>query len=140
MATSATVLSTSQPFGSRTYRALLVGLVFVVLLLLALITLPPLTSSRADTLRTHLDTDVQVFADTLTAVENSVQESLRAREGLLAGGDLTNAGYTYHQTVVGLLDCGPALDTCMAQVNAALRKHLDPSKISVVKAGDFSKK
>jgi zinc protease len=27
-----------------------------------------------------------------------------------------------------------------AQVNAALRKHLDPSKISVVKAGDFSKK
>ena len=52
-------------------------------------------------------------------VENSLQESLRAREGLLAGGDLTNAGYTYHQTVVGLLDCGPTLDTCMAQVNAA---------------------
>ena len=53
------------------------------------------------------------------AAENSVQESLRAREGLLAGGDLANAGYTYHQTVVGLLDCGPTLDTCMAQVNAA---------------------
>jgi signal transduction histidine kinase len=51
--------------------------------------------------------------------ENSIQESLRAREGLLAGGDLANAGYTYHQTVVGLLDCGPTLDTCMAQVNAA---------------------
>jgi signal transduction histidine kinase len=52
-------------------------------------------------------------------VENSIQESLRAREGLLAGGDLANAGYTYHQTVVGLLDCGPTLDTCMAQVSAA---------------------
>jgi signal transduction histidine kinase len=52
-------------------------------------------------------------------VENSIQESLRAREGLLAGGDVANAGYTYHQTVVGLLDCGPTLDTCMAQVNAA---------------------
>jgi signal transduction histidine kinase len=52
-------------------------------------------------------------------VENSIQESLRAREGLLAGGDLANAGYTYHQTVVGLLDCGATLDTCMAQVNAA---------------------
>ncbi|WP_164842630.1 protein kinase domain-containing protein [Actinoplanes solisilvae] len=52
-------------------------------------------------------------------VEKSVQESLRAREGLVAGGDLTNAGYTYHQTVVGLLDCGPVLDTCMAQVTAA---------------------
>jgi signal transduction histidine kinase len=52
-------------------------------------------------------------------VENSIEESLRAREGLLAGGDLANAGYTYHQTIVGLLDCGPTLDTCMAQVNAA---------------------
>ena len=52
-------------------------------------------------------------------VENSISESLRAREGLLAGGDLANAGYTYHQTVVGLLDCGLTLDTCMAQVNAA---------------------
>jgi zinc protease len=27
-----------------------------------------------------------------------------------------------------------------AQVNAALRKYLDPAKISVVKAGDFTKK
>ncbi len=52
-------------------------------------------------------------------VENSIEESERAREGLLAGGDLTNAGNTYHQTVVGLLDCGPTLDACMAQVNAA---------------------
>ena len=34
-------------------------------------------------------------------IENGVQESLRAREGLIAGGDLANAGYTYHQTVVG---------------------------------------
>jgi signal transduction histidine kinase/predicted ATPase len=52
-------------------------------------------------------------------VENSIQESLRAREGLLAGGDLADAGYTYHQTIVGLLDCGPTLDACMVQVNAA---------------------
>jgi signal transduction histidine kinase len=52
-------------------------------------------------------------------VENSIEESQRAREGLLAGGDLANAGYTYHQTVVGLLDCAPTLDGCMAQVNAA---------------------
>jgi two-component system KDP operon response regulator KdpE/two-component system response regulator VicR len=83
MATGATVLPTSRPFGSRTYRALLAGLVFVVLLLLALITLPPLTSSRADALRTHLDTDVQVFADTLTAVENSVQEMQAATRGYI---------------------------------------------------------
>jgi signal transduction histidine kinase len=68
----------------------------------------------------HARLVVSLLESWFEPVENSVQESLRAREGLLAGGDLTNAGYTYHQTVVGLLDCGPALDTCMAQVNAAL--------------------
>jgi signal transduction histidine kinase/predicted ATPase len=52
-------------------------------------------------------------------VENSIQESQRAREGLLAGGDLANAGYTYHQAIVGLLDSAPTLDACLAQVSAA---------------------
>jgi two-component system KDP operon response regulator KdpE/two-component system response regulator VicR len=69
---SATALD--QPFQERTQRALLVGLIFVVVLLLALITLPPLTSGRADALRVHLDTDVQAFAVTLTAIENNAQE------------------------------------------------------------------
>ena len=31
-------------------------------------------------------------------IESSVQAAQRAREGLIAGGDLANAGYTYHPT------------------------------------------
>jgi CHASE3 domain sensor protein len=71
----------TQPIGVRTYRTLLIGLIFVVVLLLALITLPPLTNGRADALRAHLDTDVQDFADTLTATEDSVQEMQAATRG-----------------------------------------------------------
>jgi signal transduction histidine kinase len=52
-------------------------------------------------------------------VENSIEESQRARAGLLAGGELASAGGTYDQAVVGLLDCAPTLDGCMAEVNAA---------------------
>jgi hypothetical protein len=32
-----------------------------------------------------------------------------ARESLLACGDLAFTSYTYHQTVVGLLDCAPSM-------------------------------
>jgi GAF domain-containing protein len=53
-------------------------------------------------------------------VETSVQASRQAREALLAGGDFANASYTYHQTVVGLLDCAPTLGACLTQVDAAL--------------------
>jgi DNA-binding response OmpR family regulator/signal transduction histidine kinase/CHASE3 domain sensor protein len=75
--------SPPQPLGSRTYRTLLGGLVFVVLLLLALITLPPMASGRAETLRSHLDTDVQAFNDTLIATEQSMQEMQAATRGYL---------------------------------------------------------
>ncbi len=34
-------------------------------------------------------------------VENGVQAARRAREGLIAGGDLAFAGYTYYRTVYG---------------------------------------
>ena len=44
----------------------------------------------------------------------------RAREGLIAGGDLANAGYTYHPTVYYLLDCAPSLDSFIAEVEAGL--------------------
>ena len=53
-------------------------------------------------------------------VENSIPASQQAREGLLAGGDLAFTSYTYHQTVVGLLDCAPTLGICLAQVDAGL--------------------
>ena len=83
MMPNAAPFSLTQPFGVRSQRALLVGLIFVVVLLLALITLPPLASARADALRTHLDTNVQVFANTLTAVENNVQEMQAATRGYI---------------------------------------------------------
>src|SRR5690349_3170183 len=83
MIPNAAPFSLTQPFGVRSQRALLVGLIFVVVLLLALITLPPLASARADALRAHLDTNVQVFANTLTAVENNVQEMQAATRGYI---------------------------------------------------------
>ncbi len=53
-------------------------------------------------------------------LENGVQQAQRAREGLLAGGDLANAAYTYNVTAFYLLDCAPALDGFVAEVEAGL--------------------
>jgi signal transduction histidine kinase len=53
-------------------------------------------------------------------IENGVQAAKLAREGLIAGGDLANAGYTYEPAVQNLLDCGPSLDSCVAEVEAGL--------------------
>ncbi|MDQ1515715.1 MAG: hypothetical protein QOE80_1545, partial [Actinomycetota bacterium] len=53
-------------------------------------------------------------------VENSALEGRRAREGLIAGGDLANAGYVWHMVVTCLLDCAPSLDICAADVDAGL--------------------
>ena len=41
-------------------------------------------------------------------IENSVHAGQRAREGLIAGGDLANAGYAYYASVPGMLDCAPS--------------------------------
>ncbi|HVH22086.1 MAG TPA: AAA family ATPase [Pseudonocardia sp.] len=53
-------------------------------------------------------------------IENGVREAQRAREGLIAGGDLAYAGYSHYATVAGLLDCAPSLDGCVAEVEAGL--------------------
>ena len=53
-------------------------------------------------------------------IENAVDAGQRARAGLIAGGDLTNAGYTYYPTVYYLLDCAPSLDVDVAEVEAGL--------------------
>jgi signal transduction histidine kinase len=53
-------------------------------------------------------------------IENGVQAAQRAREGLIAGGDLANAGYTYKPAVDHLLDSAPSLDGCVAEVEAGL--------------------
>ncbi|HUL26655.1 MAG TPA: AAA family ATPase, partial [Streptosporangiaceae bacterium] len=53
-------------------------------------------------------------------IENCVQVGRRAREGLLAGGDLANVSYSYYTTVHYLLDCEPSLDAYVAEVEAGL--------------------
>jgi diguanylate cyclase (GGDEF)-like protein len=53
-------------------------------------------------------------------VADNVSQALRAREGLIQGGDLLNACWTYHPAVNALLDCAPTLDHCAAEVDSAL--------------------
>jgi signal transduction histidine kinase len=53
-------------------------------------------------------------------IENGVQAAQRAREGLIAGGDLANAGYTYYPTVYYTLDCAPSLGRFVADAEAGL--------------------
>ena len=53
-------------------------------------------------------------------IENAVDAGQRARQGLIAGGDLTNAGYTYYPSFYYLLDCAPSLDVAVAEVEAGL--------------------
>ncbi|WP_432827011.1 AAA family ATPase [Dactylosporangium sp. CA-092794] len=53
-------------------------------------------------------------------IENCVHHARRAREGLIAGGDLANAQYTYYPTVVSLLDSAPSLETYVAEVESGM--------------------
>jgi signal transduction histidine kinase len=53
-------------------------------------------------------------------IENSLRAVQRAREGLIAGGDLAYASYTYHARVLYLVDCAPTLDSLVAEVEAGL--------------------
>jgi predicted ATPase/signal transduction histidine kinase len=53
-------------------------------------------------------------------IENGVQAAQRAREGLIAGGDLAHAGYAYIPSVQYLVDCAPSLDSYASEVEAGL--------------------
>ncbi len=53
-------------------------------------------------------------------LEDSVDEARRAHEGLISGGDLDNAAYTYCTTMQALLECAPSLDACVGDVEAGL--------------------
>jgi signal transduction histidine kinase len=61
-----------------------------------------------------------VLACWFEPIENGVPGIQRAREGLVAGGDLVDAGNTYYPTVHYLLDCAPSLDVCVAEAEAGL--------------------
>ncbi len=53
-------------------------------------------------------------------VENGVREGRRAREGLIAGGDLAYAGHACESIAAGLTDCAPSLDVYLAELEAGL--------------------
>ena len=53
-------------------------------------------------------------------IENGVQAAQRAREGLIAGADLANAGYTYVPVAQHLMDSAATLDGCAAEVETGL--------------------
>jgi predicted ATPase/signal transduction histidine kinase len=53
-------------------------------------------------------------------IENGVQAAQRTREGLIAGGDLAMAGYTYATAAAYLVDCAPTLESLAAEVDAGL--------------------
>lgn len=52
--------------------------------------------------------------------EDNVLEAQRAREGLLEGGDLQNACFTYYASVYSLLESAPSLDRLATEADAAL--------------------
>jgi signal transduction histidine kinase len=53
-------------------------------------------------------------------IEESLRTAQRAREGLIAGGDLVYAGHVYHEAVYYQLECAPSLDVYAADVEAGL--------------------
>ena len=53
-------------------------------------------------------------------IENGVQAARQALEGLIGGGDLVYAVYTYHSIVQYLMDCAPTLDSVVAEIEAGL--------------------
>jgi signal transduction histidine kinase len=53
-------------------------------------------------------------------IERCMESVRRAREGLIAGGDLANAGYTYQESVEYSADCAPSLDAYVSVVEEGL--------------------
>ncbi|HSV45475.1 MAG TPA: ATP-binding protein, partial [Ramlibacter sp.] len=53
-------------------------------------------------------------------LENSIGQARQAREGLLLGGDLQNACFTYRSSIAALLDCAPTLDPYATEIEAGL--------------------
>ncbi|HWQ16171.1 MAG TPA: response regulator [Roseiflexaceae bacterium] len=64
----------------RARAMLLTGLIFVVVILLALVVLPPLLNARAETLRGRVET-AQIFAEALTETDDRLQELRAAARG-----------------------------------------------------------
>jgi predicted ATPase/nitrogen-specific signal transduction histidine kinase len=59
-----------------------------------------------------------VAAHWFLPVEEGVRQARIARQGLLRGGELQFACFTFHTAMVGLFDCAPRLDACAAEAEA----------------------
>ena len=68
----------------------------------------------------HARFEFALLACWFEPIEVATAEAQRAREGLIAGGDLANAGYTYQTAAQYLWDCAPSLDVYVADVEAGL--------------------
>ncbi len=81
-------------------------------------------------------TEAEVAAAKSGIIQTRVQT--RSQDGALAGGWIANLHlgrtYTFSKQLEDKI-----LALKVSDVNAALRKHVDPSKVTIVKAGDFSK-
>jgi signal transduction histidine kinase len=53
-------------------------------------------------------------------IENGVRAAHRAREGLIAGGELAYVGYTYQLSVPYSVDCAPSLESFAAEIDDGL--------------------
>jgi len=82
-------------------------------------------------------TEAELAAAKSGAIQQRVQT--RSQDGAVAGGW---AFYLHHGRTFAFSKAfeDRLLALTVADVNAALRKHLDPAKLTIVKAGDFSKK
>ena len=82
-------------------------------------------------------TEAELASAKSGALQQRVQT--RAQDGALAG------GWTFYLHLGRTFAFSKAFEDrlqalTVADVNAALRKHLDPAKVTIVKAGDFTKK
>jgi signal transduction histidine kinase len=53
-------------------------------------------------------------------IEDGVREAQRSRQGLIAGGDFANAGYSYVATVRAMADSAPTLESLVLEVDKGL--------------------
>ncbi len=53
-------------------------------------------------------------------IENRVQAAHRARDGLIAGGELAYGGYTYMLSVPYSVDCAPSLASLLAEIDGGV--------------------
>jgi hypothetical protein len=53
-------------------------------------------------------------------LRDNVSHAKRAHEGLVQGGDLQNACFTYYSSIPQLLDCAPELEGYAAEIDGAL--------------------